>query len=143
MVDYSQKNITKTADSLYILSRIDKPFQYPYEVDHYCIIYPKATDFLEQKNQIQEDFFANFKFPNGFIQNTNQRDFLARTTFIIKRDAQISDISVEIEFTNPENKKFNKAITNELTKFIENTNWKAAVSNGIMVDCKFDINFYN
>lgn len=137
------KQIERTADSLYVISRIEIPFEYPYGVDNYCLIYPNATEFLDQKNQIKEDFFTVFKFPNDFIKSMTQRDFFAKTNFIIKRDSKISAITIEIEFTNPENKKFSDSITSQLRKFIENANWKAAVSSGVLVNSKFAINFYN
>lgn len=137
------KQIERTADSLYVISRIEIPFQYPNEVDNYCMIYPSATDFLDQKRQIQIDFFTIFNFPKGFLKSVDQKDFFAQTNFIIKRDSKISDITIEIKFTNPENKKFSDSIINQLRTFIENANWKAAVSSGVLVNSKFDINFYN
>ncbi|MFD2939982.1 hypothetical protein ACFS3A_08035 [Flavobacterium notoginsengisoli] len=137
------KQIERTADSLYVMNRIEIPFEYPNGVDDYCLIYPNANEFLDQKMQIQKDFFTVFKFPNGFNKTSNQRDFFAKTNFIIKRDSKISDINIEIKFTNPENIKFSDSIINQLRKFIENANWKAAVSSGVIVNSKFDINFYN
>ncbi|MBA4277282.1 hypothetical protein [Flavobacterium sp.] len=137
------KNIEKTADSLYVISKLKEVFTYPDEVDAYYIIYPKAKEFLDQKNQILKDFFENFKFPNGFIQSLDERDFLAKTSFIIKRDAKITDLNIEIEFKNSENQKFYDYIVSQLKRFIENANWKAAVSSGVTVDCRFKINFYN
>lgn len=137
------KNIEKTADSLYVISKLNEVFAYPDEVDDYYIIYPKAKDFLDQKIQIQQDFFENFKFPNGFIQSSDKRDFRAKTNFIIKRDSKVSDLNIEIEFKNSKNQKFQEYIVNQLRKFIENANWKAAVSSGVTVDCRFNINFYN
>ncbi|WP_202704184.1 hypothetical protein [Flavobacterium sp. UGB4466] len=135
--------IEQTADSLYVTDRINDIFEYPNEVDHYCIIYPKATDFPDQKFQIQKDFFSNFKFPDGFIHTINKRDFIAKTRLIIRRDNSISDIKIDIEFENPENKKFHSEIISQLTHHIENENWKAATSKGIKVNSSFEINFYN
>lgn len=137
------KNIQKTADSLYVISKLNEVFAYPDEVDDYYIIYPKAKEFLDQKIQIQQDFFENFKLPNDFILSSDKRDFLAKTNFIIKRDSKIADLNIKIEFKNSENQKFQDYIVNQLRKFIENANWKAAVSSGVTVDCRFDINFYN
>ncbi len=137
------KNIQKTADSLYVISKLNEVFAYPNEADDYYIIYPKAKEFLDQKIQIQQDFFENFKFPNGFIQSSDKRDFRAKTNFIIKRDSKVSDLNIEIEFKNSKNQKFQEYIVNQLRKFIENANWKAAVSSGVTVDCRFNINFYN
>ncbi|WP_426484078.1 hypothetical protein [Flavobacterium sp. 2] len=137
------KQIERSADSLYVMSRIEIPFEYPNGVDDYCLIYPSASEFLEQKRQIQKDFFTVFKFPNDFIKSINQRDFFAKTNFIIKRDSKISDINIEINFTNPENKKYSDSIVSQLRNFIENANWKAAVSSGVLVNSKFAINFYN
>jgi hypothetical protein len=137
------KNIQKTADSLYVISKLNEVFAYPDEVDDYYIIYPKAKEFLDQKIQIQQDFFENFKFPNDFIKSLDKRDFLAKTNFIIKRDSKIADLNIQIEFKNSENQKFKDYIVNQIRKFIENANWKAAVSSGVTVDCRFYINFYN
>ncbi|MCI9846964.1 hypothetical protein [Flavobacterium pectinovorum] len=137
------KQIERTADSLYVISRIEIPFQYPNGVDNYCMIYPNATEFLEQKAQIIKDFFTIFKFPNGFLKSINQRDFFAKTNFLIKRDSKVSDINIEIKFTNFENKKFTDSIVNQLKNFIENANWKPAISSGVLVNSKFEINFYN
>ena len=140
---YFIKNIQKTADSLYVTSKLNEVFAYPDEVDDYYIIYPKAKEFLDQKIQIQQDFFENFKFPNDFIQSSDKSDFLAKTNFIIKRDSKITDLKIKIEFKNPANQKFQDYITNQLKTFIENATWKAAVSSGVTVDCRFNINFYN
>ncbi|MCD0466533.1 hypothetical protein [Flavobacterium sp. ENC] len=137
------RKIEQTADSLYVISRINDIFDYPNEVDAYCMIYPKAADFLDQKIQIQKDFFSNFKFPAGFIHLTDKRDFIAKTMFIINRDDKVSDIRINIEFENPENQKFNTEIVNQLISFIENAKWKAAVSSGVKVNSSFKINFYN
>lgn len=137
------KNIEKTADSLYVISRLNEVFLYPDEVDDYYIIYPKAKEFLDQKNQILNDFFTDFKFPYSFTHSLNERDFFAKTNFIINKDSKISDLNIEIEFKNSENQKFQDYITNQLRKFIENATWKAAVSGGVTVDCRFNINFYN
>lgn len=137
------KDIEKTADSLYVVSRINEVFEYPDEVDDYYIIYPKAKEFLDQKIQIQQDFFENFKFPNGFIQSSDKRDFRAKTNFIIKKDSKIYNLKIEIEFKNSENKKFKDYIVRQLRSFIESANWKAAISSGVTVDCRFNINFYN
>lgn len=137
------KQIERTADSLYVISRIETPFEYPNGVDDYCMIYPNATEFLDQKKQIQKDFFTVFRFPSGFMKTINQRDFFAKTNFIIKRDSKISNINIEINFTNPENKKFSDSIVSQLRMFIKNANWKAAVSSGVLVDSNFEINFYN
>lgn len=137
------KQIERTADSLYVISRIQIPFEYPNGVDNYCMIYPNAAEFLDQKKQIQKDFFTVFRLPSGFIKSINQRDFFAKTNFIIKRDSKISNINIEINFTNPENKKFSDSIVSQLRMFIKNANWKAAVSSGVLVDSNFEINFYN
>lgn len=137
------KNIEKTADSLYVISKLNEVFAYPDEVDDYYIIYPKAKEFLDQKIQIQKDIFENFKFPNDFIQSPDKRDFRAKTSFIIKRDSKIADLNIELEFKNSANQKFKDYIVNQLRTFIENSNWKAAVSSGVTVDCRFNINFYN
>jgi hypothetical protein len=137
------KNINKTADSLYVISRINDVFEYPSEIDHYYIIYPKAKEFLEQKIEIQKDFFSNFKFPQGFIQSSEKRDFIAKTNFVIKKDSTISDVKIEIEFKNYENNKFSDDIVDQLRTFILNANWRAAVSSGVVVDCRFNINLYN
>jgi len=137
------KNIEKTADSLYVINRLNSVFTYPDEVDDYFIIYPKSKEFLGQKIQIQQDFFENFKFPNGFILSSDKRDFLAKTNFIIRRDSKVSDLNIEIEFKNSENHKFQDYIVNQLRNFIENAKWRAAVSSGVIVDCRFNINFYN
>lgn len=137
------KNIEKTADSLYVMSRIHIPFEYPYEVDDYCMIYPKAGDFLEQKIQIQKDFFSSFVFPKKFIQSNEKRDFFAKVKFTINKDNSISDITVKIEFKNQKNEKCYNLIANQISEFIEHADWTAAVSNGIKVNSNFDINFYN
>lgn len=138
-----RQNIEKTADSLYVISKLNEVFTYPDEVDDYYIVYPKAKDFIDQKIQIQQDFFENFKFPKGFIQSSDKSDFRAKTNFIIKRDSKISDLNIEIEFKNSKNKRFQDYIVRQLRKFIKNANWKAAISSGVTVDCRFNINFYN
>ncbi|MFB9077013.1 hypothetical protein ACFFLS_03805 [Flavobacterium procerum] len=137
------KNITKTADSLYVMSRIEIPFEYPFGVDDYCLIYPKAGDFLEQKIEIQKDFFSSFVFPKKFIQSSEKRDFYAKTKFTINRDNSISNISIVIEFKNSKNEEFGKFMNDQITKFIKHADWQAAVSNGIKVNTNFAINFYN
>lgn len=137
------KNIEKTADSLYVISRIDIPFEYPNGVDDYCLIYPKAGDFLDQKIQIQKDFFSSFVFPKKFIQSNEKRDFFVKTKFTINRDNSVSNISIVIEFKNPKNEEFSKYITDQITTLIKHADWQAAVSNGIKVNTNFDINFYN
>ncbi|KAF2342556.1 hypothetical protein [Flavobacterium tistrianum] len=137
------KNIEKTADSLYVMSRIDIPFEYPYGLDNYCMIYPKAEDFLEQKKQIQKDFFSSFVFPENFIQDNEKRDFFAKTKFTINNDNSISNITVKVEFKNPKNEKFYNLIADQITAFIKNADWTSAVSNGIKVNSNFEINFYN
>ena len=137
------KNIEKTADSLYVMSRIHIPFEYPYGVDDYCMIYRKAGDFLEQKIQIQKDFFSSFVFPKNFIQSNEKRDFFAKVKLTINKNNSISDIIVKIEFKNQENEKCYSLIADQITEFIEHADWTAAVSNGIKVNSNFDINFYN
>lgn len=137
------KDIEKTADSMYVMSRINDPFQYPAGVDNYCIVYPKAKDFLDQKLQIQQDFFSNFKYPIGFIYSNDKRNFMARTKFTIQRDNTISNIEIDIEFKNSENQKFYNYLVNQLTTFIKNANWNAAVSSEIKVNSIFTVNFYN
>lgn len=137
------KDIEKTADSMYVMSRIDDPFQYPTGVDNYCLVYPKAKDFLDQKIQIRKDFFSNFKYPAGFMRLIYKRDFMAKTMFIINRDDKVSNIKINLEFENSENQKFYNDIVNQLIYFIENAKWQAAVSGGIKVNSSFEINFYN
>jgi len=137
------KNIEKSADSLYVMSRIDIPFDYPFGVDNYCMIYPKARDFLEQKIQIQKDFFSSFIFPEKFIQSNEKKDFFAKTKFRINRDNSISNITVKIEFKNLKNKELYNLIAEQIIRFIKNADWTAAVSNDIKVNCNFEINFYN
>lgn len=137
------KNIEREADSLYVTSKLNDVFDYPNDIDDYFIIYPKAKGFFDQKIQIQKDFFENFKFPNDFLHSLDKRDFLAKTNFIIKKDSKVSKIKITIKFKQKENQKFKNNITNQLKQFIQNANWKAAVSSGVNVDCKFDINFYN
>ncbi|MEN2414744.1 hypothetical protein [Flavobacterium mesophilum] len=106
------KNITKTADSLYVMSRIEIPFEYPFGVDDYCLIYPKAGDFLEQKIEIQKDFFSSFVFPKNFIQSSEKSDFYAKTKFTINRNNTISNITVKIKFKNSKNEEFNNFLIN-------------------------------
>lgn len=137
------KNIERAADSLYVMSRIEIPFEYPHELDDYCMIYPKAADFLDQKTQIQKDFFSSFIFPEKFIQSNEKRDFFAKTKFTINRDNSVSNITVKIEFKNQKNEKFYNSIINQITNFIKHASWTAAVSNDIKVNSNFDINFYN
>ncbi|MFH7013259.1 hypothetical protein ACHRV5_15450 [Flavobacterium sp. FlaQc-52] len=140
--NFTQK-IQKTADSLYVISKLNDTFEYPYDVDDYCLIYPKAKEFLEQKNEIQKDFFALFKFPKHFIHSIDKPDFRAHTKFIIRRDDKISDIEIEIKFTNPENQKFSDYINSQLKNYIENADWKAATAAGVKVNSKFEMIFYN
>lgn len=137
------KNITKTADSLYVMSRIEIPFEYPYGVDNYCLIYPKAGDFLEQKIEIQKDFFSSFKFPKKFIQSNEKTDFYAKTKFTINRNNSISNITVKIEFKNSKNEEFNNFFINQITEFVKHADWQAAVSDGIKVNSNFEIIFHN
>jgi len=137
------KNITKTADSLYVMSRIEIPFEYPYGVDNYCLIYPKAGDFLEQKIEIQKDFFSSFEFPKKFIQSNEKRDFYAKTKFTINRNNSISNITVKIEFKNSKNEEFDNFLSNQITEFVKHADWQAAVSDGIKVNSNFEIIFYN
>ncbi|WP_433833170.1 hypothetical protein [Flavobacterium anhuiense] len=137
------KNITKTADSLYVMSRIEIPFEYPFGVDDYCLVYPKAGDFVEQKIEIQKDFFSSFIFPKNFIQSSERRDFYAKTTFTINRNNTISKISVKIKFKNSKNEEFNNFLINQISEFVKHANWQAAVSDGIKVNCNFNITFYN
>nr|WP_294932818.1 hypothetical protein [uncultured Flavobacterium sp.] len=137
------KNIEKTADSLYVMSRINDEFEYPDEVDDYCLIYPKANEFLNQKNEILKDFISNFKFSNGFVKSKNKRDFFAKTKFIIKRDNSVTNIVIDIKFLNIENQKFENDIITQLRNYIENANWNAAVASGIKINSSFEMNFYN
>jgi hypothetical protein len=137
------KNITRTADSLYVMSRIEIPFEYPFGVDNYCLIYPKARDFLEQKIEIQKDFLSSFKFPKKFIHSNEKRDFYAKTKFTINRNNLISNITVKIEFKNSKNEEFNNFLTDKITEFIKHADWQAAVSDGIKVNSNFEINFHN
>ncbi|WP_281310534.1 hypothetical protein [Flavobacterium flavigenum] len=125
------------------MNRIDVPFEYPNGVDSYCMIYPSAKEFLDQKVQIQKDFFSNFKFPKEFISTEEKRDFMAKTKFIISKENTVSGIDIKIEFKNPANQKFQYYFINKITNFIENANWSAAVSCGIKVNSIFNINFYN
>jgi hypothetical protein len=137
------KDIEKTADSLYVIGKINDVFEYPDNVDAYCIVYPKAQEWIDQKIEIQNDFFSIFKFPKGFIYDVNKADFRATTEFIIKRDDKVSDIKIKIEFKNPKNKEFDDYIIKQLSMFIENANWKAAVSNDIKINSSFKMVFYN
>lgn len=137
------KNIEKSADSLYVMSRIEIPFEYPFGVDDYCLIYPKAGDFLEQKIHIQKDFFSSFVFPKKFIQTNEKGDFYAKTKFTINRDNSISNITVKIKFKNSKNGEFNDFLINQITEFVKHADWQAAVSDGIKVNSNFEIIFYN
>ncbi|MFD1601930.1 hypothetical protein ACFSJW_17955 [Flavobacterium artemisiae] len=137
------KKITKTADSLYVMSRIEIPFEYPFGVDNYCLIYPKAGDFLEQKIEIQKDFFSSFVFPKNFIQSNEKRDFYAKTKFTINRNNSISNITIKIEFKNSKNEYFNNFLINQITEFVKHAHWEAAVSDGIKVNSNFEIIFHN
>jgi hypothetical protein len=137
------KDIEFKADSLYVISRIDIPFEYPYGVDHYCIIYPNAKDFLDQKTTIQKDFFSIFKFPSAFIFSEQKRDFMAKSRFIINKDDTISNIDIKVEFKNQANQRFKHYIIERLTQFIKNAYWQAAISSGSKVNSYFEINFYN
>jgi hypothetical protein len=137
------KNITRTADSLYVMSRIEIPFEYPFGVDNYCLIYPKARDFLEQKIEIQKDFFSYFIFPEKFTQSDERRDFIAKAKFTINRDNSISNVIVKIEFKDKKNEQFYNSIVSQITEFIKHADWQAAVSNGIKVNSNFDINFHD
>ncbi|KIO54816.1 hypothetical protein [Flavobacterium hibernum] len=133
----------KMADSLYVISRLNEVFNYPDDVDDYYIIYPKAKDFLNQKIEIQKDFFTKFKFPNTFIHSPNKDNFLIKTDFVIQRNSKISCLNIEVEFKNPQNQKFKDDIILQIKKFIENANWKAAMSSGVAVDCRFKMIFTN
>ncbi|MBE8728140.1 hypothetical protein [Flavobacterium hungaricum] len=137
------KNIERTADSLYVISRIDQPFNYPYGVDNYCMIYPNAKDFLDQKEQIRKDFLVNFKFPDDFIYSGKERDFMAKSKFTITKESTISNVTIQVEFKNESNQKFQEYIINSITEFIKNANWKAAISSGVKVNSLFEVNFYN
>ncbi len=137
------RDIKKSADSLYVMSRIDIPFDYPFGVDNYCMIYPKAGDFFDQKLQIQKDFFSYFVLPKNFIQSNEKRDFFAKTKFRINKDNSISNITVDIEFKNRLNEEFYNLIADQIINFIKNADWTAAVSNNIKVNSNFNINFYN
>lgn len=137
------KNIKHTADSLYVMSRINVPFKYPDGTDNYCMIYPSAKEFLDQKVQIQKDFFSNFKFPKEFISTEEKRDFMAKTKFIISKENTVSGIDIKIKFKNPTNQKFQDYFFEKITNFIEKANWSAAVSCEIKVNSIFEINFYN
>lgn len=137
------KNITRTADSLYVMSRIEIPFEYPFGVDNYCLIYPKAGDFLEQKIQIQKDFFSYFIFPEKFTQSDERRDFIAKAKFTINRDNSVSNVIVKMEFKDKKNEQFYNSIVSQITEFIKHADWQAAVSAGIKVNSNFEINFHN
>lgn len=141
-IDFIQRT-EKMADSLYVISRLNEVFNYPDDVDDYYIIYPKAKEFLDQKIEIQKDFLTKFKFPNGFIQSADKDNFRIKTEFVIQRNSKIYDLNIEVEFKNPQNQKFKDDIIRQTKKFIENANWKAAISKGVTVDCRFKMIFHN
>jgi hypothetical protein len=139
------KGIEKKADSLYVMSRINDVFKYPYEVDCYnhsqqdCLVYPKAKDFLEEKAQIKSDFKDSFKFPQGFLLKDNENEFTAHCSFVIRRGSGVSDINIDVGIHNPENVKFSENLEKQITAFITNANWKPATAAGITVNTHFEI----
>lgn len=131
------------ADRIYLSKNISKVF---YSMDEYdeTLFYPHARTIETQRDDIQNDFFSTFKYPKDF--NFKHKRYVGRSNveFILYRNGEIKDITIDTEFEQKNNNKFIPYFNNEIKKFVTKINWLPRKQRGIKLNAGLGLWFpYN
>lgn len=121
------------ADRIYINKNIDKVFSVLDTYDK-TIFYPKAKSVETQDDDVIEDFFANFKYPEGFIFKHDYYIGRSNVEFNLFKDGTIRNLTIETKFENSNNNKYIPYLENRIKQFILETKWVARKQRGITVN---------
>ncbi|MET3537499.1 hypothetical protein [Chryseobacterium limigenitum] len=103
------------------------------------------SSYDNQFDKIQKNYFFQYPLPKNYINKTNQ-EFYSSTSanFILTKNGEIKDLSIESSFENKKNNIFEKQFNQQLKNFVLHTKWIPAKINGINVDSYMEANIsYN
>lgn len=131
------------ADRIYLSKNISRVF---YSMDEYdeTLFYPHARTIETQRDDIQNDFFSTFNYPKGF--NFKHKRYVGRSNveFILYRNGEIKDLTIDTEFEQKSNNKFIPYFNNEIKKFVTKINWLPRKQRGIKLNAGLGLWFpYN
>lgn len=140
---------TKFIDSLKYKSKQQFVKNHPEEIFGYeqCDMISRIpeADYDSQFEKIRQLYFSKYPLPKNYISKKGQ-DFISESSskFILTKDGNILDLSVETKLENKKNNIFEKQFNDQIKAFVLNTKWIPGQINGINVDSYMivDISYY-
>ncbi|KQM23729.1 hypothetical protein [Chryseobacterium sp. Leaf201] len=103
--------------------------------------YPDAVSYNLQYDKIEEAYFKRYPLPQNYIKKKTEAFFSGTSaTFILMKNGEIKDLSVESTFENKKNNIFEKQFNKQLKDFVLHTRWIPARISGVPVDSYMEAN---
>lgn len=131
------------ADRIYLTKNINNIY---HDMDRYdeTIFYPKAKSIESQRDDVENDFFSAFKYPDGFDYKHKRYIGRSNVEFTLYRNGEIKDLTIETEFEQKTNDRFIPYFDSEIKKFVKQIKWIPRKQRGITVNGKLGLWFpYN
>lgn len=103
--------------------------------------YPNSTT-ENQFSKIQEDYLAKYPTPKEYIGKKEEYHSYTSATFILTKNGEIKDLSVNSEFQNKKNNIFEKQFNRQLKDFVSHIRWIPGKINGLNVDSYYDVSIH-
>lgn len=105
--------------------------------------YPNTVDYSDFFEKPKKDFFKNFKYPKDY-KYKNEEDFSStEVQFVLFKNGEIGEISVESDFANPKNKKYKNYFESAALDFVKKVKWIPATKLGYKVNSEMSIIFFH
>lgn len=107
--------------------------------------YPDATTYDSQFDKITKAYFTHYPLPENYTKKTSKELFSGTSAkFILTKNNEIKDLSIESSFENKKNNIFEKQFNKQFKDFVLHTKWVPAQINGINVNSYMEANInYN
>ena len=98
------------------------------------LFYPNAKSIETQREDIENDFFLTFKYPENFDFKNNQDIGRSIVEFTLFRNGEIENLTINTEFAQKNNNKFIPYFNDEIRKFATKTKWHPRKQRGIKLN---------
>lgn len=103
--------------------------------------YPNST-IDQQSEKIHADYFAQYPTPGQYIRKNEEYYSYTSASFIITKDGNIKDLSIESRFQNKKNNIFEKQFNKQLKDFVLHTQWIPGKINNMNVHSYYGVTIH-
>lgn len=103
--------------------------------------YPNST-INNQFDKIKADYFSKYPTPKDYIRKNEEYYSYTSANFILTKEGNIKDLSLESVFQNKKNNIFEKQFNKQLKDFVLHTQWIPGKISGLNVDSYYDVTIH-